>query len=138
MNGINLQETKVENLKPVIYTSQSFFIDKKTINTNNANNSDKNNNVNANEISTISFYKTLNKKYPMKMKGDFRKLIEKNPEILRQKNPRIQVTNATCELEQFEERNKSGFYKNDNNLLKLNMNLNIKNKLKKKELSEDV
>ena len=138
MNGINLQETKVENLKPVIYTSQSFFIDKKTINTNNANNSDKNNNVNANEISTISFYKTLNKKYPMKMKGDFRKLIEKNPEILRQKNPRIQVTNATCELEQFEERNKSGFYKNDNNLLKLNMNLNIKNKLKKKELSEVV
>jgi hypothetical protein len=34
------------------------------------------------------------------MKGDFLSLIEKNPKILRQKNPRIQVTNATCDLDQ--------------------------------------
>ena len=39
----------------------------------------------------------------MKMKGDFRQLIEKNHEILNEKNPRIQVTNATCEAEQFGE-----------------------------------
>jgi hypothetical protein len=130
MNGINLQETKVENLKPVIYTSQSFFIDKKTINENNIEN---NNNANANEISSISFYKHLNKKYPMKMKGDFRKLIEKNPEILKEKNPRIQVTNATCELEQFEERERNNIYRNDINLMKINPNINVKNKNKNKK-----
>ena len=36
----------------------------------------------------------------MKMKGDFLSLIEQNPKILEQKNPRIQVTNATCDLDQ--------------------------------------
>ena len=36
----------------------------------------------------------------MKMKGDFINLIEQNPKILEQKNPRIQVTNATCNLAQ--------------------------------------
>ena len=34
------------------------------------------------------------------MKGDFVSLIEQNPKILAQKNPRIQVTNATCDLNQ--------------------------------------
>jgi len=69
------------------------------------------------------------------MKGDFSKLIEKNPEILKQKNPRIQVTNATCELEQFDERE---FFQNKNinkniNLLKLDPNLSekIENKYNK-------
>ena len=35
---------------------------------------------------------------PMTMKGDFVSLIGQNPKILAQKNPRIQVTNATCDL----------------------------------------
>jgi len=90
--GINLMETKIENLKPIIYTSQSFFIDKKT------------NNLVASENPNISYYRNITNKCPMKMKGDFTKLIKENPDILNQKNPRIQVTNATCELEQFEER----------------------------------
>ena len=133
LNGINLKESKVENLKPIIYTSQSFFIDKKSINLTS------NQTMGAtNEMSSVSFYKNPNNKYPMKMKGDFRKLIEKNPNILKQKNPRIQVTNATCQLEQFEQRNKKIFYKNDSNLLKLNPNLNIKNKYKKRELTKVV
>ncbi len=72
------------------------------------------------------------------MKGDFRKLIEKKPDRLKQKNPRIQLTNATCQLEQFEQRNKNIFYKNNSNLLKLNPNLNIKNKYKKRELTKVV
>ena len=125
VNGIKLEETKTENLKPIIYTSQSFFIDKKAINPN------------AEEISSISLYKNITNKYPMKMKGDFRKLIEKNPDILKQKNPRIQITNATCELEQFEERDNI-LNVNDINLLKLNPNLNIKNKKKNKDLTEVV
>ena len=136
LNGINLKETKIENLKPVIYTSQSFFIDKKSINI-----TENKNMVTDTEISSISFYKNPINKYPMKMKGDFRKLLEKNPEILKQKNPRIQVTNATCELEQFEEREKNDLYKKSNNLLKLRPNLNIKinqNKSKKKDLTKVV
>ena len=35
---------------------------------------------------------------PMTMKGDFVSLIGQNPKLLAQKNPRIQVTNATCDL----------------------------------------
>jgi len=70
------------------YTSQSFFIDK------NAGNALKNNNYN---------YQTTThntNQLPMTLKGDFMSLIEKNPKILSQKNARIQVTNATCDLEQ--------------------------------------
>ena len=37
---------------------------------------------------------------PMTMKGDFVSLIKQNPNILSQKNPRLQVTNATCDLNQ--------------------------------------
>jgi hypothetical protein len=62
-------------------------------------------------------------KYPMKMKGDFRQLIEKNPEILNEKNPRIQVTNATCEVEQFGEKYKNILNQKNINLLKYNQNL---------------
>lgn len=71
--GINLKETKIENIKPIIYTSQSFFIDKKT------------NNLVASENPNISYYKNITNKYPMKMEGDFTKLIEENPDILNQK-----------------------------------------------------
>ena len=58
---------------------------------------------NASEILKPQQYKNLNNKYPMKMKGDFRELIEKNKDLLKHINPRIQITNATCELEQFSE-----------------------------------
>ena len=122
MDGMKLQGTKTENLEPVIYTSQCFFIDKKSANPD------------AKEMPTVSYYKSITNKFPMKMKGDFRQLIEKNPEILKQKNPRIQVTNATCELEQFGEanKNKNIFSLDDINLLKLNPNVNVKNKYKNK------
>ena len=36
----------------------------------------------------------------MKMKGDFVSLMEQNPKLLTQKNPRIQVTNAMCDLDE--------------------------------------
>ena len=125
-NCINLKETKTENLKPIIYTSQSFFIDKKAMSPE------------AEQIPSISYYKNIANKFPMKMKGDFRKLIEKNPDILKQKNPRIQITNATCELEQFEERNKNAAYLKNLNLLKINPNMNIKYKKKQKDLRKVV
>ena len=70
------------------YTSQSFFIDK------NAGNALRNNNYN---------YQTTThntNQLPMTLKGDFLSLIEKNPKLLSQKNARIQVTNATCDLNQ--------------------------------------
>ena len=70
------------------YTSQSFFIDK------NAGNALRNN---------IYNYQTTThntNQLPMTLKGDFLSLIEKNPKILAQKNARIQVTNATCDLNQ--------------------------------------
>ena len=122
IDGMKLQGTKTENLEPVIYTSQCFFIDKKSANPD------------AKEMPTVSYYKSITNKFPMKMKGDFRQLIEKNPEILKQKNPRIQVTNATCELEQFGEanKNKNIFSLDDINLLKINPNVNVKNKYKNK------
>ena len=130
MSGIHLEQIKSENLKPVIYTSQSFFIDKNTINEIQ------------NEIPKLNLYKNINNKYPMKMKGDFTELIEKNKDLLKNINPRIQITNATCELEQFSERS----YKNNNtninniNILNLNPNININmNKnYKKKDLKKVV
>ena len=130
MSGIHLEQIKSENLKPVIYTSQSFFIDKNTINDIQ------------NEIPKLNLYKNINNKYPMKMKGDFTELIEKNKDLLKNINPRIQITNATCELEQFSERS----YKNNNtninniNILNLNPNININmNKnYKKKDLKKVV
>ena len=85
-NGEYLIQNKKTIRQPRNYTSQSFFIDK-----NNANNITSNNyqvnNHNTNQL-------------PMTMKGDFVSLIEQNPKILQQKNPRIQVTNATCDLNQ--------------------------------------
>jgi hypothetical protein len=67
------------------------------------------------------------------MKGDFSKLIEKNPDLLKQKNPRIQVTNATCDLGQFSERDLD--YINYNNPY---MDKKLKKQLKKNELSKIV
>ena len=67
----------------------------------------------------------------MTMKGDFSKLIEKNPDILKQKNPRIQVTNATCDLGQFSER--------DLNYIRYNnpyMDKKLKKQLKKNEMTK--
>ena len=83
-----LGETLIQKQKiigePRNYTSQSFFIDK------NLESNSKNYDIN-------SYNKNI---LPMKMKGDFISLIEQNPKILEQKNPRIQVTNATCDLDQ--------------------------------------
>ena len=73
--------------QPRNYTSQSFFIDKNL----------QNNLVNSKNYDINSYNKNI---LPMKMKGDFLSLIEQNPKILEQKNPRIQVTNATCDLGQ--------------------------------------
>ena len=73
--------------EPRNYTSQSFFIDKNL----------KNNLIDSKNYSINSYNKNI---LPMKMKGDFINLIEQNPKILEQKNPRIQVTNATCNLAQ--------------------------------------
>ena len=80
-----IQNKKVTE-QPRNYTSQSFFIDK-----NNANNIVPSNyQINTHNTNQL----------PMTMKGDFVSLLEKNPKILARKNPRIQVTNATCDLNQ--------------------------------------
>ena len=86
-----LGETLIQRDKvigePRNYTSQSFFIDKNL----------QNNLTNSKNYDINSYNKNI---LPMKMKGDFLSLIEQNPKILEQKNPRIQVTNATCDLDQ--------------------------------------
>ena len=79
-NGIYLTQVKKVISRSRNYTSQSFFIDKNVLKTTYQTNSNKTNQL------------------PMTMKGDFISLIQKNPKILTQKNPRIQVTNATCDL----------------------------------------
>ena len=79
-NGIYLTQVKKVISRSRNYTSQSFFIDKNVLKTTYQSNSN-----NPNQL-------------PMTMKGDFISLIQKNPKILTQKNPRIQVTNATCDL----------------------------------------
>jgi hypothetical protein len=84
-NGVYLTQVKKVISQATNYTSQSFFIDK------NIGNSLANNyQINTHNTNQL----------PMTMKGDFLSLIEKNPKIMRQKNPRIQVTNATCDLDQ--------------------------------------
>ena len=87
-NGEYLIQNRKIIKKPRNYTSQSFFIDKATVNNLTKNN----NNYHLNTHNTNHL--------PMTMKGDFISLLEQNPKILYQKNPRIQVTNATCELNQ--------------------------------------
>ena len=84
-NGEYLTQVKKVIAQARNYTSQSFFIDK-----NIGNSLTNNYQINTHNTNQL----------PMTMKGDFLSLIEKNPKILRQKNPRIQVTNATCDLDQ--------------------------------------
>ena len=79
-NGVYLTQVKKVISRSRNYTSQSFFIDKNVLKSNYQINTH-----NTNQL-------------PMTMKGDFISLIQKNPKILAQKNPRIQVTNATCDL----------------------------------------
>ena len=90
LNGMILVQNKKITRQPINYTSQSFFIDK------NAEDDYRKKNLNPNNKNNINFTNQL----PMTMKGDFISLIEQNPKILVQKNPRIQVTNATCDLKQ--------------------------------------
>jgi hypothetical protein len=115
-----IQNTKVIK-QPRNYTSQSFFIDKNKAN-NSAQNNYQLNTHNPNQL-------------PMTMKGDFVSLIEQNPKILTQKNPRIQVTNAMCDIEEImnnentedEELNTEEF---DNEITRLNEDFVIdKNKV---------
>ena len=86
-NGETLVQKEKVIGEPRNYTSQSFFIDKNL----------KNNLINSKNYEINSYNKNI---LPMKMKGDFLGLIEQNPKILEQKNPRIQITNATCNLDQ--------------------------------------
>ena len=81
LNGMLLIENRKSIRLPRDYTSQSFFIDKNAVNDYK------------NDYST-------NNQLPMTMKGDFVSLIEQNPKIMNQKNPRIQVTNAAVDLSQ--------------------------------------
>ena len=72
MSGMHLEEIKSENLKPIIYTSQSFVIDKNIINDIQS------------EIPKLNLYKNINNKYPMKMKvipKDLRKEFHTGKEI---------------------------------------------------------
>ena len=130
MSGMRLEEIKSENLKPIIYTSQSFVIDKNIINDIQS------------EIPKLNLYKNINNKYPMKMKGDFSELIEKNKDLLKNINPRIQITNATCELEQFSERSDKNNNTKINNInilsLNPNININMNKSYKKKDLKKVV
>ena len=121
-----LGETLIQRQKiigePRNYTSQSFFIDKNL----------ENNLINSKNYDINSYNKNI---LPMKMKGDFLNLIEQNPKILEQKNPRIQVTNATCNLDQIinndvNEENDLSQEEIDNEIEKLNDNFIIdKNKV---------
>ena len=93
LSGVTLIQSREIIRQPRNYTSQCFFIDK-----NGVNEFNKNNNYQLNSNNNIN--KDNNNQLPMKMKGDFVSLIEQNPKILSQKNPRIQVTNSTCDLNQ--------------------------------------
>ena len=108
MSGIHLIENRKVTRHPRNYTSQSFFIDKNAVNNFNKINykfKNKNNNSNTNQL-------------PMTMKGDFVSLIEQNPKILTQKNPRIQVTNATCDLKQIIDEDNNENELNDEEIIK--------------------
>ena len=128
MSGMNLEEVKCENLKPIIYTSQSFVIDRNAI-----NNIQK-------ELPKMNYYKNINNKYPMKMSGDFRQLIDKNKDLLKYANPRIQITNAKCELDQFSPQDRKNTNINNINILNLNPNIsiNMNQNYKKKDLKKVV
>ena len=85
----------------------------------NKNNLNKNKNNNVNQL-------------PMTMKGDFVSLIEQNPKIMEQKNPRLQVTNATCDLNQIinNENNEDDADEENNEINNLDNNYKVdKNKV---------
>ena len=126
MSGMNLEEVKCENLKPIIYTSQSFIIEKNAINKIQK------------ELPQLNHYRNITNKYPMKMKGDFGKLISKNKDLLKKANPRIQITNAKCELEQFSPQDIKNTNINNINILNLNPNIsiNMNHNIKKKDLKK--
>ena len=131
MSGMNLEEVKCENLKPIIYTSQSFVIDKNAI--NNIQKEQK-------ELPQMNYYRNINNKYPMRMSGDFRQLIDKNKDLLKNANPRIQITNAKCELDQFSPQDRKNTNINNINILNLNPNIsiNMNHNYKKKDLKKVV
>ena len=78
--GTDLVMQDKKNLKPITYTSQCFFIDKEYYNLQE------------------SHFRKISKT-PMRMKGDFEKMMEKHPEFIYKTNPRIQVTNAQYPIE---------------------------------------
>jgi hypothetical protein len=88
---MTLIQNNKEIKEPRNYTSQSFFIDKNNIKNKSPNKNNESVPINKNEIYKIN-------QIPNMMKGDFDTFIEKNPKILEKKNPRIQVTRATCDL----------------------------------------
>ena len=112
-----LIETRKETKNARNYTSQSFFIDK---NVTVAKKDKLDYEVNTHIIN----------KLPMTMKGDFISLIENNPKVLKQKNPRIQVTNATCELDEIIDEDRAenedlGPEELDTEITKLKYNYNL-------------
>ena len=89
LSGMTLIQNAKEIKEPRNYTSQSFFIDKQKENGMPKPKND--NNINQKEIYKIN-------QIPNIMKGDFENFIDQNPKIFEKKNPRIQVTRATCDL----------------------------------------
>ena len=82
LSGISLIQKKEEIKEPRNYSSQSYFID-----TNNKKD------ITQNEIYKIN-------KIPNVMKGYFDNFIENNPNILYNKNPRIQITSSTYDIDE--------------------------------------
>ena len=89
LSGMTLILNNKEIKEPMNYISQSFFINKKNQKNRSPNRIDANNSKG--EIYKIN-------QIPNMMKGDFGYFIDNNPKILSKKNPRIQVTRATCDL----------------------------------------
>ena len=79
LSGITL----IQNNKEIKF--QSYFIDKPLQNSHSNNNYTKTDIYKINQI-------------PNMMKGDFGNFLENNPKIFRKKNPRIQITRSTCDL----------------------------------------
>ena len=87
LSGITLIQNNKEIKLPRNYISQSYFIDKPLQNSysNNNNNNSKTDIYKINQI-------------PNMMKGDFGNFLENNPKIFKKKNPRIQITRSTCDI----------------------------------------
>ena len=86
LSGITLIQNNKEIKLPRNYISQSYFIDKPLQNSySNNNNNSKTDIYKINQI-------------PNMMKGDFGNFLENNPKIFKKKNPRIQITRSTCDI----------------------------------------